>query len=117
MFQSDQVYSEESLTPLVTQLMDSELLNLTKDKELNLKPQVLFLENQYTNPCKLDLSVLIPLCQLEEDKESLLLEIDKLEKLQLPLILLSIKRNISTMMTKKNNCIVFTLLLDKKDQL
>jgi len=61
--------------------------------------------------------VLIPLCQLEEDKESLLLEIDKLEKLQLPLILLSIKRNISTMMTKKNNFIVFTLLLDKKDQL
>jgi len=61
--------------------------------------------------------VLIPLCQLEEDKESLLLEIDKLEKLQLPLIQLSIKRNISTMMTKKNNFIVFTLLLDKKDQL
>jgi hypothetical protein len=92
-------------------------LNLIKDKELSLKPQVLFQENQCTNPCKLDLSVLIPLCQLEEDKESLLLEIDKLEKLQLPLILLSIKRNISTMMTKKNNFIVFTLLLDKKDQL
>jgi len=116
MFQLDQVYSEESLIFLVTQLMDSELLNLTKDKELNLKPQVSFLENQYTNPCKLDLSVLTLLCQSEEDKESWLLEIGKLEKQQLQLIQLSIKRNISTKMIKIKNFIAFTLLLDKRDQ-
>ena len=117
MFQLDQVYLEESLILLVMQLMVLVPLNLTKDKELNLKPQVSFQENQCTNLCKLDLSVLTPLCQLEEDKESSLSEIDKLERPLLQLILLSIKRNILTMMIKQKNYIVFTLLLDKRDLL
>ena len=57
MFQLDQAYLEESLILLVTPLMVLVQLNLIKDKELSLKPQVLFQENQCTNPCKLDLSV------------------------------------------------------------
>ena len=57
MFQLDQVYLEELLIHLVTLLMVSVQLNLIKDKELSLKLQVLFQENQSMNPCKLDLSV------------------------------------------------------------
>ena len=117
MFQLERDFLEESLIHLVTQLTVLVQLNLIKDKELSLKLQVSSQENQSTNLCKLDLSVLIPLCQLEEDKESLLLEIDKLVKLLLLLILSLTKRSISIMMTKIKNYIVFTLLLVKRDQL
>jgi len=54
---------------------------------------------------------------LVEDKENLLLEIDKLEKPLLPLILLLIRKNISIEEMLINNYIVFMLQLDKKDPL
>jgi len=59
---------------------------------------------------------LIVWSQLEEDKENWLLETDKQEKPLLLLIQLLIKRKTLILVTRKNNFIAFTLLLDKRDQ-
>jgi len=53
--------------------MDLALLRPPPELELKLRLQVLFLDNPSTNQCKLVLSVLTPLCLLEEDRENSLL--------------------------------------------
>jgi hypothetical protein len=78
--------SEESLMLWVTPSMEKALLIPLKETELKLKLLVLFLENQSMNLCKLVLNLLIVWFLLVEDKENLLLEIDKPVKLPLLLI-------------------------------
>lgn len=64
-----------------TLLMDKDLLKVKIEIEWKLKLLVLFLDNLSMNLCKLDLKLSIVWYLLVEDKENLLLVIDKLVKL------------------------------------
>merc|ERR1711871_1391060 len=91
MSQSVTVCLVESSILSETQLTVPVQSNPTSDKELSLKLQVLFQESPSTSLCKPDSSQSTLLCQLEEDKESSSLVIDKLEKPPLPSTPLSTK--------------------------
>jgi hypothetical protein len=76
-----------------------------------------FPESLSMSLCRLVSKLLMLWSQLEEVRESLLLEIDRLERQLLQSMLLSIRKRTIRILMKRRDFTVSTLPLDRKDQL